>query len=400
MLPSTDPYIDVVELCALLQCLGFGIKSLDTTDGNVSEEGTRTVTINCQASGIHVVLDSANFSCSCPSFISQQNSGFWQVSGMTGGKEYSKECGSALLGSLPKPHRERLTKELQDIVRCIKEHNESDVEKKQETLANKSASMIELKTPEKRQQLKPETPTRYRSLDALTAKDDQLPAPGPLTKDDDKKYVCQRQSTYTLSSTPESSRLRNKTSSPIPMLSQSLIDNLIATEKLAEDLRKKISNIIHDFVEDAKHDNSMSSLALDVSKISTLKGPESSKQFASSPNLSGLGVHDDYMKRFRRVESASTSNLTAKPAVKEGKLSKLKRISPNLFKFKNSPSAVNRRDKSDDVKSNKTNSLTKSKIATPVRVAASTENSPNVSGSRRKFGQVKSTIPRLASKKE
>lgn len=43
-----DPYIDVVELCALLQCLGFGIKSLDTTDGNVSEEGTRTVTINCQ----------------------------------------------------------------------------------------------------------------------------------------------------------------------------------------------------------------------------------------------------------------------------------------------------------------------------------------------------------------
>lgn len=62
------------------------------------------------------------------------------------------------------------------------------------------------------------------------------------------------------------------------------------------------------------------------------------------------------MKRFRRVESASTSNLTAKPAVKEGKLSKLKRISPNLFKFKNSPSAVNRRDKSDDVKSNKTNS--------------------------------------------
>lgn len=55
------------------------------------------------------------------------------------------------------------------------------------------------------------------------------------------------------------------------MLSQSLIDNLIATEKLAEDLRKKISNIIHDFVEDAKHDNSMSSLALDVSKISTLK---------------------------------------------------------------------------------------------------------------------------------
>ncbi|CAG9564902.1 unnamed protein product [Danaus chrysippus] len=316
MLPSTDPYIDVVELCALLQCLGFGIKSLDTTDGNLSGEGTRTVTINCQASGIHVVLDSANFSCSCPSFISQQNSGFWQVSGMTGGKEYSKECGSALLGSLPKPHRERLTKELQDIVRCIKEHNESDVEKKHEALSNKSASMIELKTPEKRQQLKPETPTRYRSLDALTAKDDQLPAPGPLTKDDDKK------------------------------------------------------------------------------------GPESTKQFASSPNLSGLGVHDDYMKRFKRVESASTSNLTAKPAAKEGKLSKLKRISPNLFKFKNSPSSVNKRDKCDDVKSSKTNSLTKSKIATPVRVERSKANSPNVSGTTKKFGQVKSTIPRLASKKE
>lgn len=59
-----------------------------------------------------------------------------------------QECGSGLLGSLPKAHRERLTKELQEIVRCIKEHNEADGSK--EGIGNKSASMIELKTPEKR----------------------------------------------------------------------------------------------------------------------------------------------------------------------------------------------------------------------------------------------------------
>lgn len=65
---------------------------------------------------------------------------------------YVQESGSALLGYLPKAYRERLTKELLEIVRCIKENNESDLEKPKErdSLANKSASMIELKTPEKR----------------------------------------------------------------------------------------------------------------------------------------------------------------------------------------------------------------------------------------------------------
>lgn len=62
-----------------------------------------------------------------------------------------QEYGSALLGSLPKPHRERLTKELQEIVRCIKVNNESDTEKHKST--NRSASLLEISTPEKRLEL-------------------------------------------------------------------------------------------------------------------------------------------------------------------------------------------------------------------------------------------------------
>lgn len=57
-----------------------------------------------------------------------------------------QEFGCTLLGSLPKTHRDRLTKELHDIIRCIRQQNESDTEKTKE---DKSASMTELKTPEK-----------------------------------------------------------------------------------------------------------------------------------------------------------------------------------------------------------------------------------------------------------
>ncbi|XP_050347570.1 uncharacterized protein LOC126771625 [Nymphalis io] len=412
----TNAYTDVVELCALLQCLGFSIKSLETTDVSISQDGaTRTVVINCQASGFHVVMESTNSTCSCPMAPSHQNSGFWEVSGVTGGKQYSKECGSSLLGSLPKAHRERLTLQLQEIVRCIKEHNESDGEKHKEAIGNKSASMIELKTPEKRHyQITTQTPTRYRSLDTLTTSGmapEQLPTPGPLLKDtiednaDGKKLMCQRQSTYTLSSTPGSSRRRNKTSSPIQVPSSSVLESLIETEKTAEELRNKLSNVIKEIVEEGKLDSSMSSLALDVSKISLLKGTESSKiQFASSPNLSGLAVQDDCMKRLKRVDSASTSNLAAKPPQKDGKMSKLRRISPNLFKLRNSPS-VAKSDKEktpQDTKSSKLNSLFKPRIVTtPVRVAKTTiDANANLSSSRKKFSNVKSTIPRPASKKE
>ncbi|CAH0720484.1 unnamed protein product, partial [Brenthis ino] len=410
---NKDAYTDVVELCALLQCLGFHIKSLDITDGNVSQDGgTRTVIINCQASGFHVVMESANLTCSCPSAPNQQNSSFWQVSGMTGGKQYSKEYGSGLLGSLPKAHRERLTKELQEIVRCIKEHNESDGSNK-ECIGNKSASMIELKTPEKRlSQIKSEMPTCHRSLDTLTTgAEDQLPAPGPLQKqhtEDNRntkklQLMCQRQSTYTLSSTPGSARRRNKTSSPIQTPSNTVLESLIAAEKTAEELRNRLSNVIKEFIEDNKLDSSMSSLALDVSKISVLKGPDCSKpQFASSPNLSGMSVQDDFARRFKRVDSASTSNLAPKSASKDGKTSKLRRISPNLFKLRSSPSvAKNDKGKSNDNKSSKLNSLFKPKIVVPVRTTkTTTDASPNVSASRKKFSNVKSTIPRPASKKE
>lgn len=45
----------------------------------------------------------------------------------------------------------------------------------------------------------------------------------------------------------------------------------MAAEKTAEELRIKLSNVIKEFVEDNKLETSMSSLALDVSKISVLK---------------------------------------------------------------------------------------------------------------------------------
>ncbi|XP_068618039.1 uncharacterized protein [Battus philenor] len=417
-----NPYTDVVELCALLQCLGFSVKTLKTHDGNTSGEGgVRTVVINCQASGLHVILESQNVSCSCPASSQQQNSGFWQVSGITGGKQLEKECGSALLGSLPKVYRERLTKELLEIVRCIKENNESDLDKPKErdSMENKSTSMIELKTPEKRLfHLPSVTPTRYRSLDALTGKnensDQNLPVPGllqkhnPTDKHDQKKnqLKCHRESTYTLSSTPESIRRRNKTSSPIQGNENKILDSLIKAEKTAEDLRNKLAKIITEINDDPKQDSSMSSLVLDVSKISVFKGSEPSKtQFASSPNLSALGSgKDDFPRsRFSRVESASTSNL-ASTASKEGKLSKLRRISPRLFKSqKNSPPvSKNNKVTQPQNKNSKLNLLFKPK-ATPLRSPKKSiepNNSPNLSASRKKFSHIKSTIPRPASRKE
>lgn len=411
-----NAYTDVVELCSLLGCLGFGIKSFEPTDVSVSQdEAIRTVVINCQASGFHVVMESANTTCSCPLAPSHQNSGFWEVSGVTGGKQYSKECGSALLGSLPKAHRERLTEQLQDIVRFIKEFNELEGEKHKERLGNKSASMIDLKTPEKRNNVvKSDTPTRYRSLDTLTtagSAPEQLPAPGPLLKDatednaneKNMQLMCQRQSTYTLSSTPESSRHRNKTSSPIQVKLTSAVEKLINIEKKAEELKTEITNVIKAFVDDDKRETveEMSSLVLDVSKISVIKGTEPPKlQFSSSPNLSGLGVQDDFMKRLKRVESASTSNL-AKPKAKDEKTSKLRRLSPNIFKFRNSP-IVAKSDSNNTPQENKSsrlNCLSKPKVVTPVRIPKTKDASVNLSGSKKKYSNVKSTIPR-PSKKE
>ncbi|CAH0589233.1 unnamed protein product [Chrysodeixis includens] len=419
---NNEAYTDVVELCALLQCLGFSVKSLDTSDGNMSQDGgVRSVVINCQSSGLHVVLESPSLSCSCPT-TNHQNSGVWQVSGVTGGKQLDKEFGCSLLGSLPKSHRDRLTKELHEMIRCIKQHNESDVELAKEAIANRSASMIELKTPDKSDfKIKSDTPTRYRSLDTLTAArrdDPQLPAPGPLQKldladasteegNEKKQIMCRRQSTYTLSSTPGSVRRRNKTSSPIHASQQNtLLESLVAAEKAAEDLHSKLTYVIREFVEDGKHDSSMSSLTLDVSKISLLKCSEATKsQFASSPNLSGLGsTREDLTKsRLKRFESASTSNLgPTKSSSKDNKLaSKLRRISPNIFKIKKEGSTVKlEKPKPQDAKS-KLNILFKPKIVTPVRTPrANMEASPNLSSSRKKFSHVKSTIPRPASIKK
>ncbi|CAG4951419.1 unnamed protein product [Colias eurytheme] len=412
---KTDAYSDVVELCALLQCLGFGVKSLDTRDGNMSQEvSAKTITINCQASGLLVVMESTDASCSCPINANESNSGFWQVSGVAGGKQSNKESGSGILGSLPRAQRDRLTKELQDIIKFIKEHNETEADKPKE--GNKSTSMIELKTPEKRHfQLKSETPARYRSLDTLTATEDgpqSLPAPGLLQRqllnehndaNIEKKVMCQRQSTYTLTSPLGSVRSRNKTSSPIQVqTSSNILESLIAAKKGAEEIQNKLAYAIRELCEEGKNDSSLSSLALDVSKISVLKGHDGKAQFSSSPNLSALAnVHDDITKRLKRTESASTSNLVSKATAKD-KQSRLRRISPNLFKFKkDNPPSIKIEKKCQDSKTSKFNSLFKPKGLTPSSTPKlNSEASPNLSASRKKFSHVKSTIPRPAPKKE
>lgn len=40
---------DVAELCAILQCLGYQIRSLETGESNASQDGVgKTIVINCQ----------------------------------------------------------------------------------------------------------------------------------------------------------------------------------------------------------------------------------------------------------------------------------------------------------------------------------------------------------------
>ncbi|XP_031764709.2 uncharacterized protein LOC113516242 isoform X2 [Galleria mellonella] len=370
-MPQNDALADVVEICALIQCLGFSLKSLETNDANASQDGggVRTVTINCQ------------------------------------------EFGCTLLDSLPRDYRERLAAELREMIKCIKQYNNSELNKSILEPVDKSASMVELGTPDKKLcQAKVDTPTRYRSLDALTnpkrEAEQPLPAPGPLQRqtpsmyadDISKKTMCRRQSTYTVSSMSGSSvRRRNKTSSPIQSQS-GILDRLLAAEKVAEDLRSRLSSVIRDFVEEGRDDSSMSSMILDVSKISILKGETSKAQFASSPNLSGLdSVQEDFPKsRLKRFESASTSNLgpTKQIAKGDGKISRLRRLSPSLFKAKKDSPIIKTDFKATESKS-KLNALFRPKIVTPVLTPrGKSESSPNISSSKKKFSHVKSTIPR------
>ncbi|CAG9788554.1 unnamed protein product [Diatraea saccharalis] len=180
--------------------------------------------------------------------------------------------------------------------------------------------------------------------------------------------------------------------SPIQSQQNTLLENLIEAEKAAENLRNKLSFVIREYVEEARNDSSMSSLALDVSKISVLKGDPTKAQFASSPNLSGVGaLQDDFAKsRLKRFESASTSNLVPKKTPNE-KPSKLRRISPNVFKLKKD-SLKPEKPKLTESKGSKIASLLRPKIATPV--TRPTEFSPSMSATKKKFNHIKSTIPR------
>lgn len=59
--------------------------------------------------------------------------------------------------------------------------------------------------------------------------------------------------------------------SPLQGHQNKLMEKLLSAERHAESLRTKLADIVKELQEDGKCDTSMSSLALDVSKISILK---------------------------------------------------------------------------------------------------------------------------------
>lgn len=61
------------------------------------------------------------------------------------------------------------------------------------------------------------------------------------------------------------------TFSPIHTPQNTVLENLVAAEKAAEELRKKLGFAISEYMNQLKNESSMSSLVLDVSKISILK---------------------------------------------------------------------------------------------------------------------------------
>ncbi|GBP67747.1 hypothetical protein EVAR_51804_1 [Eumeta japonica] len=245
-----------------------------------------------------------------------------------------RKIGSTLLGNLPKTFTEQLAKQLKGLVRSIREHNELETElaavKKlcsgeesqgKDTLANRSASMIEFKvTPEK---------------------------------------------------------------SPIHPPSSSILERLIGAEKAAEELRNKLTNLVQDYMNEDRT-SSISSLALDVSKISLLKASEPSKsQFASSPNLSSSATVKENLSKskLKRFESASTSNLPSKkitPKSEGGmKLSKLRRLSPScFFSKKESASSHTHATSQNENKGSKANtpSSLKANIIKPIRTGTKQRN--------------------------
>ncbi|CAF4928970.1 unnamed protein product [Pieris macdunnoughi] len=387
----TDSFMDVVELCTLLQCLGFNVKSLETRDVNMSQDSsTRNVVITCQSSGLHVIMESSESRCSCPPDANKNNSGFWEVSGVTGGKQHNTESGSGLLGYLSKTHQEQISKELQNIIKFIKENktNEKPIQ------ANRSASMLELSTPEIRLKLEADTPTRYRSLDTLTTVDDSSPSfPMPRSFKGQIPKILERQRTYSVSSTPDSLRGWNKTSSPIqePQASKYILEKLIYASNCCEETQKHIKYVIQTLSGKTKNDSSCQEL--DVSKIPVFKVADTPKtHFLSCSNIPASITPSDEKDNLKRSES-STSTIATKE-----KTSRLRRLSPSLLKLKKDKDTATKEDKKP--KESKLTSLFKpKKVLPPPSTSKSNLMSPNLSASNKKFSHIKSTIPKPSSGK-
>ncbi|CAH4030195.1 uncharacterized protein LOC123713298 [Pieris brassicae] len=387
----TETFMDVVELCTLLQCLGFNVKSLETRDVNMSQDSSaRNVVITCQSSGLHVIMESSESRCSCPPDANKNNSGFWEVSGVTGGKQHNTESGSGLLGYLSKTHREQISKELQNIVKFIKDNKTN--EKPRE--ANRSASMLELSTPEIRLKLEADTPTRYRSLDTLITVDDSSPSfPMPISFKRQIPKILERQRTYSVSSTPDSLHGWNKTSSPIqePQISKYILEKLIYATNCCEETQKHIKYVIQTL--SAKTKNNSSCQELDVSKIPVFKAADTPKgHYLSCSNIPASVTPSAEKDNLKRSES-STSTITTKE-----KTSRLRRLSPSLLKLKKDKDTATKVDKKP--KESKLTSLFKpNKVLPPPSTSRSNLMSPNLSASNKKFSHIKSTIPKPSSGK-
>lgn len=356
---------DVPDICMLLQCMGFKIKSVtcDESSRNLNNVG-QALSITCKISGMSMIMESSTTECNCPVDSERESSGFWQVSGVSGGIiESNKETGSTLLESLPKETSFYVTNELAKLIELTRSKcyvdkldnnknvttdiippvNQLDI-KEDRSLSDASVSLGNLNESPPRSKylmhlLKTETPTRYRSLDTLTNVknlDDDIPKPGPLIPkhntssdseninvdkhdEDVSKPVVARQQTYNFTTPTQEKikkyrRSKTLTSSPIAKVPPILWQDLVTAEKMAKDLHSKLQSILKNpvAVEDEKIDASVASL--DVSKISLQKDQPHDitkpitklrhpiSQFASSPNLSGC--------RMSSLTDANRPNLT------------------------------------------------------------------------------------------
>ncbi|XP_077299862.1 uncharacterized protein LOC143920781 [Arctopsyche grandis] len=334
--------IDIMDLCNILQCLGFNIKNVLKEYKPLGEAGT-TIEVNCNIAGIKVVLESKNTECNCPKLEYIDENEKWEMSGTSGGIQVSRtENNLVFQRDLCKSMIMHVKSEVNNLVELLRTKiipvtppnknilNKSFPKSADAHLGNSisvSSSCLFSSPPNSRGlQIKVETPGRCRSLDTLNDTNSKialLPEPRALSasqksliedsnqnidkivdeKQTSKVKTIVRQNTYTASPTNSHEPrhvLPSRTSSPIPAIPSTVILNLHQAEKIADDLMVLIQETIKTM--EPVYEKSQSSLVMDVSKISVAKSQvleprgrtgstlstRSAMPFASSPNLSNI----------------------------------------------------------------------------------------------------------------